>query len=120
MATVGRVVSDPTVASYCRVSLNSGERIKVRHDVRRGAGGVLTVEEVRWWGLVTGATVFTCDVESAEGRRLWARLVEGAPPGSARATALGALIEYVKRCPSLRHVKMACEGLVSPGPSSAA
>ena len=120
MAKVGRVVTDPTAASYCRVTLDSGERIVVRHDVRRGAGGLLTVEAVRWWGLVAGAIVFTCDLESVEGRRLWARLVEGAPPGSARATALGALIEYVKRCRSLSHVKAACEGLVSPGPPSAA
>lgn len=120
MAKVGRVVTDPTAASYCRVTLDSGERIVVRHDMRRGADGLLTIEEVRWWGLVTGAIVFACDVESAEGRRLWTRLVEGAPPGSARATALGALVEYVKRCRPLSQVKAACEGLVSPEPPSAA
>jgi hypothetical protein len=81
---------------------------------------LLTIEEVRWWGLVSGAIVFACALKSAEGRRLWARLVEGAPPGSARATALGALVEYVKRCRSLSQVKAACEGLVSSGAPSAA
>ena len=73
----------------------------------------MTIEEVRWWGFVPGATVFACDLESAEGRRLWARLVEGAPPGSARATPLGALVEHVKRCRSLSEVKATCEALVS-------
>ena len=120
MAKVGRVVSDPTAASYCRVTLDSGERIKVRHDVRRGAGGVADDRGGALVGTRHRRDVFACDLESAEGRRLWARLVEGAPPGSARATALGALIEYVKRCRSLSHVKAACEGLVSPGPPSAA
>lgn len=71
-------------------------------------------------GFVPGATVFACDLESAQGQRLWTRLVEGAPPGSARATPLGAVVEYVKRCRSLGEVKAACAALVSSGSQPAA
>ena len=93
--------------------------ILVSHDKGRGGNGSVTIEEVRWWGFVPGATVFACDLDSVEGRRLWARLVDGAPPGSARATPLGALVEHVKRCRSLSEVKATCEALVSPGPQPA-
>lgn len=120
MAKVGRLVIDPKVGSYCRISLDSGDRIFVSHDPGRGEVGWVTIEEVRWWGLVPGAAVFACDLGSVEGRRLWGRLVEGASPGSARATPLGALVEYVKRCRSLSEVKAACGALVSPGPHAAA
>jgi hypothetical protein len=72
----------------------------------------VAIGEVRWWGFVPGETVFTCNLESAQGQRLWARLV-GAPPGCARATPLGAVVEYVKRCPCLGEVKAMCQALVS-------
>jgi hypothetical protein len=120
MAKVGRVVTDPKAGSYCRITLNSGDRIVVRQRTRREGGGWVTIEEARWWFLASGATVFACDLESAEGQCLRARLVEGAPPGSARATALGAVVEYVKRCRSLGEVKAACEALVSSDPKPAA
>jgi hypothetical protein len=119
MAKVGRVVTDPKVGSYCRITLDSGDRIMVSHQGRGGSGSVV-IEEVRWWGFVPGATVFTCDLESAQGQRLWARLVEGAPPGSARATPLGAVVDYVTRCRSFGEVKAACEALLSSGPQPAA
>jgi hypothetical protein len=119
MAKVGRVVTDPK-GSYCRITLDSGERIVVRHGEGRDGRGSVTIEEVRWWFLVPGATVFVCDLESAEGQCLRARLVEGSPPGSVRATPLGAVVEYAKRCRSLGDVKAACEALVSSGPRSAA
>jgi hypothetical protein len=119
MAKVGRVVTDPKVGSYCRITLDSGDRIMISHQGRGGRGSV-AIEEVRWWGFVPGATVFACDLKSAHGQRLWTRLVEGAPPGSARATPLGAVVEYVKRCRSLGEVKAACEALVSSGPQPAA
>lgn len=119
MAKVGRFVTDPKTGSYCRIILNSGDRIRVSHTTGKG-GGSVTIEEVRWWGFVPGETVFSCDLQSAEGRRLWACLVEGATPGSARATPLGAVVEYVKRCRSLSEVTAACEALVSSGPQPAA
>jgi hypothetical protein len=119
MAKVGRFVTDPKVGSYCRITLDSGDRIMVSHQGRGGSGSV-AIEEVRWWGFVPGATVFACDLESAQGQRLWTRLVEGAPPGNARTTPLGAVVEYVKRCRSFGEVKAACEALVSSGPQPAA
>ena len=120
MAKVGRFVTDPKAGSYCRITLDSGDRILVSHSQGRGGGGSVTIEEVRWWGFVPGATVFAWDLESARGQHLCARLVEGAPPGSARATPLGAVVEYVKRCRSLGEVTAACEALVSSGPQPAA
>jgi hypothetical protein len=119
MAKVGRFVTDPKAGWYCRITLDSGDRILVSHDKGGFGGGSVTIQEVRWWGFASGESLFACDLESAEGRRLRARLVEGAPPGSARATPLGALVEYVKRCRSLNEVKAACEALLSSGPQPA-
>ena len=35
MAKVGRFVTDPKAGSYCRITLDSGERILVSHDKGR-------------------------------------------------------------------------------------
>jgi hypothetical protein len=48
MAKVGRFVTDPKAGSYCRITLDSGDRILVSHSKGRGGGGSVTIEEVRW------------------------------------------------------------------------
>lgn len=120
MAKVGRFVTDPKAGAYCQITLDSGDRILVSHDKGGFRGGSVTIQEVRWWGLVSGETVFACDLGSVQGQRIWARLVQGAPPGSARATPLGALVEYVKDSQSLDQVKAKCVALSSSGPQPAA
>ena len=64
MAKVGRFVIDPKAGSYCRITLDRGDRrfwsVTTRGGVRSGS---VTIEEVRWWGFVPGATVFACDLE---------------------------------------------------------
>jgi hypothetical protein len=121
MGKVGRVVTDPRAGAYCRVTLDSGEKILVSHD--RGGfagGGSVTIQEVRWWGLASGAVLFRCDLERDDGRLALARLTRGLPRTSARATALRAFVEYVKDARSLSDVRAKCTALVCSGPQPAA
>jgi hypothetical protein len=120
MGKVGRFVTDPRAGAYCQVTLDSGEKILVSHDRGGFAGGSVTIREVRWWGLASGAVLFQCDLEQDDGRQVLARLVHGAPPNSARATPLGAFVEYVKDARSLSEVKARCMALASSGPHPAA
>ena len=120
MAKVGRFVTDPKAGSYCRITLDSGNRILVSHGKGRGGAGAVTIEEVRWWGFVPGATVFACDSrvpevsarepassrarpQAARGQRHWA-------PWSSTSSVAGPRGE----------VTAACEALVSSGPQLAA
>lgn len=120
MAKVGRFVTDPRAGSYCQITLDSGEKILVSHDKGGFAGGSVTIQEVRWWGFASGETMLRCDLESGESRRILTRLVQWAPQGSARATPLGAFVDYVKDARSVREVKTKCDALASVGPQSAA
>jgi hypothetical protein len=119
MAKVGRFVTDPREGSYCQITLDSGEKILVSHDKGGFAGGSITVQEVRWWGFASGETLLRCDLDSGEGQRILARLVHGAPAESARATPLGALVEYAKDARSLGELKTKCAALASMDPHSA-
>jgi len=119
MGKVGRFVIDPRAGAYCQVSLDSGERILVSHDKGGFAAGAVTIQEVRWWGLASGQTLLTCDLGREEGRSILARLVEGAAPGSARATPLGAFVEYVKDARSLDEAKARCTALGAGRPPAA-
>jgi hypothetical protein len=120
MAKVGRFVTDPKAGSYCQITLDSREKILVSHDKGGFAGGSVTIQEVRWWGFASAETLLRCDLESSEGRRILSRLVQGAPSGSARATPLGAFVDYVKDARSLGEVKTKCDALASMEPHSAA
>jgi len=120
MAKVGRFITDPKAGSYCQITLDSGEKILVSHDRGGFAGGSVSIQEVRWWGGASGETLLRSDLESDEGRRILTRLVQGAPQGSARATPLGAFVDYVKDARSLHEVQTKCDALASMGPQSAA
>ena len=114
MTKVGRFVSDPRAGAYCHVILDSGERVLVSHDRGGFKGGSVTIQEVRWWGLVSGEILFRCDLDQEDGRRILAHLTLGALPASARATPLGAFVEYVKDARSLGDLKVRCAALGSP------
>jgi hypothetical protein len=105
MGKVGRFVTDPKAGSYCQITLDSGDKIIVGHDKGAYKGGTVTVSQVKWWGLGTGETLGTLDLDSPAGKAVLARLTQGAAPESARSTPLGAVVEYVKDCKSLDDVR---------------
>lgn len=115
MAKVGRFVSDPRAGAYCQIGLDSGEKIMVNHDKGGFKGGTLSITQVKWLGLASGERLFTCDVDSDEGKTALARLTRGAPEGSVRATPLGAFVDHIKDCTSIAEVKARCSELRPAG-----
>lgn len=113
MAKVGMFVTDPKAGAYCQITLDSGQKIIISHPGGGFKGGPLMIEEVKWWGFGSGETVYQCDLDSAEGKALLARLTRGAALGSADATPLGAFVNHVKTCPSIAEVKARCATLTA-------
>ena len=113
MAKVGTFVNDPKAGGYCRITLDSGQKIIVNHAEGGFKGGPLTIEEVKWLGLGSGEMLYQCDLDSAEGKAALSRLTKGAAPGSAGATPLGAFVNHVKTCPSIAEVKARCATLTA-------
>ena len=115
MGKVGRFVIDPKEGSYCQIVLDSGEKILVNHDKGGFKGGTLTIARTKWLGLA-GDTFFTCNLDGAEGKAAIGRLTRGVDPQSARATPLGAFVEYLKDCADVSAVKSKCAAVMtSPG-----
>jgi hypothetical protein len=117
MGRVGRFVVDPRAGAYCRIRLDGGDTILVSHEKGGFKGGRLTISAQKWWGLGSGETLFSCDLDSAEGRAILSRLVSGAPEGSAQATPLGAFVSHVKDCRSASDVAATCRRLLRPDAS---
>ena len=111
MGKVGRFVTDPKAGAYCQIALDSGEKILVNHDKGGFKGGHLNIATTKWLGLATGETLFTLDLDTPGGKAVLARLTGGAPEGSARATPLGALVDWVKDCRSADEVRARCAAL---------
>jgi hypothetical protein len=110
MAKVGRFVTDPKSGAYCQITLDSGEKILVNHDKGGFKGGHLTIEVPKFLGL-SSDRIFSCDLDSADGKAALAGLTQAAPQGSVQATPLGAFVEHVKDCGSVAAVKAKCDGL---------
>jgi hypothetical protein len=49
MASIGPFIVDPKAGAYCRIILDSGEKILVNHDKGGFKGGRLTIEAPKWW-----------------------------------------------------------------------
>jgi hypothetical protein len=111
MAKIGTFVVDPGAGSYCHLTLDSGERLIVSHDQGGFKGGRLSVLQTRWWGLATGETLLSLDLDGPAGRAALARVTEGAEPGSARATPLGAFVHSLAECRSLAEARARCAAL---------
>jgi hypothetical protein len=60
--------------------------------------------------------IFACDLATHEGRIALAALTRGAPCDSGDATALGALVSYVKDCATAADVKARCAALTTERP----
>jgi hypothetical protein len=112
MGKVGPFVRDPKAGASCQITLDNGDRIVVSHDKADFKGGRVSVEKTKWMGMASDP-VGHCELDSPEGKRALAHLTEGAPPGSARATPLGAFVDFVKDCPSAAEVRMKLWALLS-------
>ena len=114
MGKVGRFVIDPKAGAYCQIVLDSGEKILVNHDKGGFKGGRLSISQVKWLGL-GGETLFECNLDGVAGKAAMAELTRGVDLGSARATPLGAFVEYVKDCHDLASLKSKCSALPASG-----
>jgi hypothetical protein len=112
MAKVGRFVSDPRASAYCRIVLDSGEKIVVNHDQGGFKGGRLIIETIKFMGLGSDR-IFSCDLDSPEGKAALAALTRDVEAGSVDATPLGAFVRHVKECRSVADVRTQCASLVS-------
>jgi hypothetical protein len=112
MGRVGRFVTDPKAGAYCRITLDSGEKIVVNHDKGGFNGGHVTIEVPKWMGL-SADRVFACDLDSPQGRAALAALTRDARAGTVEATPLGAFVGYVKDCGTVDGVKTRCATLMS-------
>lgn len=110
MPKAGRIVTDPRIGVYCHVTLDSGEKIVVKHDRR----DLLTIEVSKFMGF-SSDRIFACNLDSPMGQRVLAWLTHGAEPGSIAATPLGATVEFVKDAESLDDLKRRCAVLMAGG-----
>jgi hypothetical protein len=111
MAKVGRFVTDPKAGAYCHITLDSGEKIIVNHDTGGFKGGHLTIELSKLMGF-SSERIFTCDLDTAEGRAALDRLTRDSRPGTAEATPLGAFVAYVKEAGAVADLKRRCAALM--------
>lgn len=112
MSKVGQFVTDPAAGVYCHITLDGGDKILVSHDKRSFDSGHLAVEQSKWMGL-SSERLFSIDLDTEHGRAAMHRLTAGAEAGSAWATPLGALVEYLKDCRTVDEVRARGEALLS-------
>ncbi len=111
MAKIGNFVADPKVGAYCQIKLDDG-KILLNHDRGSLDSGTLSITEVKWMGLGSGETLFTCALESPEGQAVRALLTRDAAPGTPAATPLGAFVEILKECRTMDDVRARCTAIL--------
>jgi hypothetical protein len=112
MAKVGRWVTDPKAGAYCKITLDSGEKVVVNHDKGGFKGGLLTIEVLKFMGL-SSDRIFACDLDSQEGKVALGFLTRDAQERSLDATPLGAFVKYLRSCRSVAEVKTRCASLMA-------
>lgn len=113
MPKVGPVITNRArTGACCRVTLDGGEKIVVRHDRSRLDGGLLTIEVSRLMGFASDR-IFACNVDSPAGQAVLAWLTRGAEPGSFAATPLGATVGLVKDAGTLAELRKTCAAMMS-------
>ena len=109
MAKVGQVVTIPT-GSYCKITLDSGEKIIVNHEAggRASAGARLTVDRLKLMGF-SSEVVVQINLDTAEGQAALAELTraKGTPESPLRV-----FVDYVQGCASVADVVARCRQLV--------
>lgn len=116
MPKVGRFVTDPRAGAYCRITLDSGDKVVVKHAKGSVSGGLLTIEVSRMMGL-RSERVFACHLDSPQGVAALARLARDSRPGSAPPAPLAAFVAYVKDAGSLAALRSRCASLMARGES---
>ena len=112
MAKVGQWVTDPKAGAYCRITLDSGEKIVVNHEKGGFKGGWLTIERVKLLGF-SSDRIFACNLDSKEGQAALSVLTRDAQERSVDATPLGAFVKLVKACQSVADVTARCTSLMA-------
>jgi len=112
MAKVGPFLTDAKAGAYCRITLDSGEKVIVHHDKGGFKGGRLSVEVLKLMGF-NSQLLFSCDLDVPKGQVVLGRLTRHATPGTADATPLAAFVNYIRDCASVAEVKTKCGALMS-------
>lgn len=112
LTRIGPFIVDPKAGAYCRITLDSHEKILVNHDKGGFKGGRLTIEVSKFLGL-SSDQIFTCDLDSPEGKAALAQLSGAASKGGVSGTPLGAFVDFIKDCRSVAEVKTKCSALLS-------
>jgi hypothetical protein len=109
MSKVGRPARDPGDVTYCRVRLDSGEKVLVSHEKSGAQNGRLAVEIPRWLGF-NFERVCVLDLDTVEGRASMLRVL-AVVPQAAQATPLESLVEYVQEARDVDDVRWRCQAL---------
>jgi hypothetical protein len=109
MSKVGRSAPHPGDVTYCRVRLDSGEKVLVSHEKSGDQNGRLAVEIPRWLGL-NSERVCVLDLDTVEGRASMLRVL-AVVPQSTHATPLESLVEYVQEARDTDDVRWRCRAL---------
>lgn len=112
MAKVGQWVTDPKAGAYCRITLDSGEKIVVNHDKGGFKGGWVTIERLKLLGL-SSDRIFACNLDSEQGKAALSFLTRDAQERSLDATPLGVFVKFLKDCPSVAEVEARCTSLMA-------
>lgn len=114
MAKVGQWVTDSKSGAYCKFTFNDGEKIYITHDKGGCKGGWLTIDRVRgtFFGLGMDR-IFTCDLESEEGKSALSFLTRDVEIRSLYGTPLGAFVKYLKSSGSVAEVIARCGALMA-------
>jgi hypothetical protein len=73
---------------------------------------MLTIEVTKFMGL-SSDRIFTCNLDSQEGKTALNFLTREATERSLDATPLGAFVKYLKSCQSVGEVKARCASLMA-------
>ncbi len=112
MGKVGQFVTDPKAGGYCKITLDSGEKIIVNHDKGGFKGGWLTIEVPKLMGF-SSDRIFACNLDSEEGKTALGFLTRDAQERSLDATPLGAFVKYLKNSAAVAEVKARCTALMA-------
>lgn len=112
MAKIGRFISDPKAGAYCRITLETGEKIVVGHDQGGFKGGWIIIERPKLMGL-TSDRIFACHLDSVEGKTALSFLTRETQGRSLEATPLGAFVKYLSTCHSIDEVRARCTALMA-------
>jgi hypothetical protein len=112
MAKVGPFITEPNAGAYCKITLDSGEKLVISHDKGGFKGGHLIIEVSKFMGFGS-ERLLSWDLDSPAGKAAMAQLTREARPGSVEATPLGAFVEWAKQCASAADMKTRGAALIS-------